>query len=87
MLSAQLGPPRSLCRCCCRLQLSARNTSLGAACNPGGGCGAPSHSGLMIALSVLLGSLALCLLQRHICWRCRVAALLAEAEVSGSLCM
>ncbi|WIA38619.1 hypothetical protein OEZ86_001929 [Tetradesmus obliquus] len=61
-------------------KLTARNTSLGAACNPSGGCGAPSHSGLMIALSVLLGSLALCLLQRHICWRCRVAALLAEAE-------
>jgi hypothetical protein len=65
----------------CVLQLSARNTSLGAACDPGGGCGASSYSNLMIALSILLGSFALCLLQRHICWRCRVAGLLAEAEV------
>jgi hypothetical protein len=63
------------------LQLSARNTSLGSACNPNGGCGPSHYSSLMIVLSCLLGSFALCLLQRHICWRCRVAGLLAEAQV------
>jgi hypothetical protein len=65
------------------LQLSARNTSLGAACNPSGGCAPSSYSSMMIAISVLLGSFALCLLQRHICWRCRVAGLMAEAQVGG----
>jgi hypothetical protein len=66
------------------VQLSARNTSLGSACNPSGGCAPSSYSSFMIVMSVLLGSFALCLLQRHICWRCRVAGLMAEAQVCVS---
>eukprot|EP00775_Hariotina_reticulata_P008785 gene8785-8963_t len=44
------------------------NTGLNDSCGTSGvgRCGSSSHSSLMVALSVLMGGLALCLLQRHL---------------------